>query len=1023
MLEFRILGPLEIWRGSEQVVVGGPRQQSALAMLLLETDRIVPLERLIEAVWHNDPPATARAQIQICISGLRRVLGEGESGPRIDTVRPGYVLKPEGMTVDLWKFESQVAVARRELGGGNFTQAARTFRSALELWRGAALIDVDSPLVQRAVVHLNERRLIVLEECLETELAAGKVQDVLRELLELTHEHPLRERGKILLMKALYRAGRRAEALDVYRTARADMIDQLGIEPCDDLQKLHQAILEGAPEPASAQPATPSNPISNSYARPQLLPATIADFTGRSAIVTSVLSAAVPIDDSVDSGYTVPVNLIFGPGGAGKTALAIHTAHRLVERFPDGQLYAKLRAGGEEVSSADILKRFLRVLGVQDSELPQGVDERAEIYRDLISRRRVLIVLDDAMSEAQVAPLLPGSSTNSVLITSRRRLATLPVANRYELKAMNHDDAVDLLANILGIERVAAQPDAIDTLCELCGYLPLNLRVVSARLASRPRWAVADMVDRMLHESERLDELSRDEIGLRASISISYHDLSADAQRLLRRLALLDAPNYASWIGSPLLQTDLRRAIDIMDELVEAYLIDAEEESFAEPIRYRFHDMVRQFARELLLDEESPEERKNALQRLVEALQFLATEAHRREYSGEYLLPRCEANLWRLPPDCTNQILADPLTWLEQERLSIVAGVEQAAMSNLAEQSWNLALCAVTLFKARSYFPEWHETHEVALEAARQAGDQRGVAVMRYSLGLLHLCEQKDETAAEHLEAALEIFTQLGDRQGSALAQCNIAVVDRRAGRMDRAIEHGRTALGILQESGDRTAEAHSLLSLSQSLLSYGDDGAACELLEEALEICEEVDNWRVHAQALSHVGDLCLRLGRFEEAAEAFDSMLKIVRDMFDEVGECYALIGLAGVYICCGHPDSAITILREASATAKAIGHSALEKQVLLTQVEAELASGCPGHADQTVAPLRPHWNPAAGRPGFDAQRQDLPGSKKGRSSEAGFRDRVHISPRHRFALSGMLPGLLDDARSPDAAASRIT
>ncbi|MBS2532130.1 tetratricopeptide repeat protein [Catenulispora sp. NF23] len=950
-MEFKLLGPLEAWRDGARVAIGGPRQQVTLAMLLLEPDRMVPSDRLIEAVWDEEPPATARAQIQICISSLRRALGTGPADPVIETLNPGYLLRLGESSIDVRAFEESVLQARREAGAGDVLQAAQTFRAALALWRGPMLSSVDSTLIRRAVTQFDERRLAVLEECLAAELAAGRTQDVIGELVKLSHENPLRERAKVLLMTALYRSGRQAEALEVYRIARAELIDQLGIEPGEELRKLQQAILNGDPEPAGPPPVVVAAAAAAGPARPRTLPSTIADFTGRSAIIGSVLASV----NEDETGYSVPVNVLFGPGGTGKTTLAIHIAHQLAERFPDGQLYARLRAGDQAVSPADILGRFLRALGTQGSALPDSVEERAEMYRDLTGGRKVLIVLDDAMSESQVSLLVPGSPSCSVLITSRRRLAALPVANRSELKVMSHASSVDLLAKILGADRVRAEHDAVDALCRLCGHLPLTLRIVAARLASRPHWTVADMVDRLRDETERLNELSRGELGLRASLRVSYDDLSEQARRLLRRLAISDAPNYAPWIGAPLLDTSVRRAEDIMEELAEAYLIDIEEGPPGEPVRYRFHDMMRPFAREELLGEEPAAERREVLERLVKAFLFLAIQAHRREYSGEYLLPSSEVEVWPLPEDYTDRLLGDPLAWFERERLAIVANIAQAAASGMSEHTWNMALCAVTLFESRSYFSEWYQTHDIALQAAVKAADRRGEAAMRYSLGSLDMFELRNDTAQAQLEAAARIFTELGDRHGAGLALRNIAVIDRRAGRLDEAIERGQSALEMLREVGDRVAEAHTLHNLAQVWLDYGRDDTAGDLLDRAAQICEEVGNRRVYAQVQRQLGDLRLRVGRVEEAAESFSVVLEIVQDADDKVGEGYALIGLAYVDLRRERPEAAIKVLREAALTTGAVGNPLLENRIELALAEAELLAGdlaaAEEHADRVL------------------------------------------------------------------------
>lgn len=954
-MDFRILGQLEVAQGRELINIGGPRQQTVLAMLLLEPDKVIPLTRLIDAMWNGEPPATARAQVQICVSGLRRTL-MAAGGDIIGTRSPGYLLRLEGSSLDLHDFETIAASGRQALGAGDPALAAAGFRHALSLWRGPALSNVSSSLVQNSVAHLNERRLAVLEECLEAELSIGQPRDVIDELMKLANEYPLRERFRALLMIALHRASRQAEALEVYRATHATLASELGIEPGSELRELHQRILSGEPVtgPSPPAPAAAGSPRP-AVAVPRLLPAAIPDFTGRtrlaSAIVTTVSAAAA----DREAGYAVPVNVIFGEGGVGKTTLAIHVAHQVAAQFPGGQLFARLRAGDRQVDPADVLGRFLRALGMQGSSLPDDIEERAEIYRNLLGQRRILVVLDDAVSQQQIAPLLPGSSSCSVIVTSRQRLTGLPVANRYEVGVFSRRTAVELLTRIVGGPRIEAEPDAVSELCELCGYLPLATRIVAARLAARPHWTVAGLVGRLVNESHRLDELSYGEMGVRTSIAVSFESLSPDARCLFRRLALSGAPSFAPWTGSPLLETDALHAADLLEELAEAYLIDREQGPATEPVRYRFHDMTRPFAQERMRVEESPQERRAALERYAGALLFLATEAHCREYSGNYLHLTSHASHWPLPAKLTGQLLADPLAWYEQERLSIVAGVRQAAAAGMVEHSWDLALCAVTLFEARAYFSDWRETHEIALRAACRAGDLRGEAAMRYSLGSLHLFQQQSGQAMRQFERAWRLYKELGDQHGAALVLRNMAILDRRDGRLEQALARSEEALGVFQLVGDRVAEAHVLHNMAQVRLDYGDDGLAGDLLDRAARICTQTGNRRVYAQVQYQLGNLRLRGGNLDGAVAGFSSALSIAREAQDRIGECYGLAGLAQAEIGRGRLELARRLLAGALETAGGTGDMLVESRVALALAAAELACGqlqaAAGHTEQAL------------------------------------------------------------------------
>ncbi|MEY9928886.1 DNA-binding SARP family transcriptional activator/predicted negative regulator of RcsB-dependent stress response [Catenulispora sp. GP43] len=989
-MDFRVLGPLEIIGEGAPIRLGGLREQAVMAMFLLQPDTIIPVERLVDAVWGDRPPATARAQIQICVSALRRLLGDPE---RIRTRNPGYLFRLGTDVLDARVFEQAASDGHALLGRGRVAEAAAEFRRALSLWRGPALANVVGDVVQHSVAHLNERRLNVLEVCLEAELEAGTRGDLVGELVRVCHEYPLNERFRLLLMTALYRAGRQAEALEVYRATRGTLKEELGIEPGPELRRLHQAILTGevdertaaatpAPETGSGiaavvpppetpsatpTPATPMAPTipgisqpstsataaasSPAVARragvrppptPRLLPPAIPDFTGRAKAIARIVSE-MPVVRTVDDGPAVlPVTVLYGQGGVGKTTLAVHVAHRLAEAYPDGQLYARLRDGDQPVAPADVLERFLRALGVAGPLLAEGLEERAEMYRDLLGDRRVLVVLDDAMTEHQVQPLLPGGPGCSVIVTSRRRLTGVPAAVRLEVGTFSDDSAVALLSRVADAARIRAEPEAVAQLCRLCGHLPLALRIVAARLAARPHWSVRALVDRLIDESRQLDELNHEGVGMRASISVTYAGLSAEARQLFRRLALFGGPDFAAWVAAPLLEADVFHAENLLEELTEAYLIDIEQGPDGAPTRYRFHDIVRPFARERLLAEDPPAERHQALERLIGAHLFLAKLAHEREYSGDHLLPADGATTWPLPRDAVDPLIEDPLTWFERERLSLVAAVRQAAARGLADKAWSLAMSSVALFEARSYYGDWRETHETALEAVCQAGDRRGEAAMRYSLGSLHMFEQDNAGARAQFDRASAIYRELDDRYGAALVLRNVAVLDRREGHLDRALDRWTDALATFREVGDRVAEAYVLNSIAQVHLARGHDGAAFDLLTRAELICAETGVRRVAAQVQLRLGDMYRHRNDMDRARAAYRQVLAAVRETGDRIGECHALMGLGATEAEDGHPGPAVEALRHALEAAEAVGDRILGGRAALTLARAELAAG---------------------------------------------------------------------------------
>jgi len=724
------------------------------------------------------------------------------------------------------------------------------------------------------------------------------------------------------------------------------MIDELGIEPSDRLQQLEHSILtsDAALNPPSPQ-VTVQPPRQQA---PNLLPADIADFTGRAEQIRQIHRHLADTGDEVR--FAAPVVVVVGKGGIGKTTLGVHAAHGVADHFPDGQLFADLHGGGgsHQVSSMQVLERFLRALGVPGTQIPEGNDERAEVYRNLLADRKVLVVLDDVSSESQVLPLLPGSRSAGVIITSRSRLAGLAGALRIEVDVFDADKSVDLLARIAGVARVEAQAEAATAVAAHCGNLPLALRIAGARLAARPHWSVQQLVDRLADETSRLDELRHGEMGIRPSISLSYDSTAEPTRQLFRRLALLDMPVFSGWLSAALLDQPIAKAEDLLDDLVTAQLIETVGNASGLHSQYRFHDLIRVFARERLAADEPVAERRAALERALSALLFLAEEAHRRHKGGDYDRIHGEAPRWPLPERVVNQLVADPLAWYDQERAALVAGVRQAAQAGLAELCWSLASSAVALFESRIYLDDWRETHDIALEATRKAHDARGQAAILYSLGSLHITQLQFDQALSEFTAAGELFNSIGDDRGVALVTRHIATVDRLSGRLDDAARRFEQALDIFRRTADRVATASVLHGLAQVRIEQSKFSDAMELLADALDLCQAARYSRLEAQVLHRMGEACLLMGDLTQAISAFERALMITSGMGDLIGEAYALQGLGVAEIRRGEFDQARRALQRAVQLADSVGERMAEARALLGL--SELALAC-GEADEAV------------------------------------------------------------------------
>lgn len=938
-MEFRILGHLEISAGSERLELHGARQQIVAAMLLLNVSNPVSMDRLLEAIYGEDLPPTARSQAQISISSLRRLLASRTSDAVISTLPGGYAIRIGTGELDSQRFDELVAEAREIRARNDLDQAVARYRDAIRLWRGPALDGIDSQLVRAAASRLDELRITTSEDRIALELELGRHHELVGELTGLVGEYPLREALRGQLMLALYRSDRMAEALQVYRETRSVLIEELGIEPSEHLQQLEHAILTSDPgldlpsAPVTVQPARPHVP--------NLLPADIADFTGREEQVGQIEKQL--IGSPGDVRLAVPVLVVWGKGGIGKTTLAVHASHTVAGHFPDGQLYADLHgAGPHPVSAMQVLERFIRAFGVPGSQIPEGLDERAEMYRNLLADRKILVLLDDAARESQVLPLLPGSGSAGVIVTGRTGLTGLAGAVRVEVDVFDADKSVDLLAQIAGTARVRAQSEAAAEVATHCGHLPLALRIAGARLAARPHWSVQQLAERLTGEAHRLDELRHGDMGIRPSILLTYESTSESARRLFRRLALLDVPVFSGWLSAALLDKPLPVAEDLLDDLVNAQLVEVTGTGSGLASRYRFHDLIRVFARERLAAEEPSAERWAALERALGALLYLADKARARYYGGDYARLRSDAPHWQLPDRLVETLVGDPLSWYDQERVTLVAGVRQAAQAGLAELSWSLASSAVPLFESRVYLDDWRETHDIALEAVRKTHNLRGEAAMLYHMGSLHITLLQFDQAFRELTTAVRLFGDASDDQGIAHATFHLASIDRLSGRLDDATSHYEQALAIFRTSGDNVATASVLQGLAQVKLERDESGAAMELLSEALSLCQATRYPRLEAQILHRLGEACLLTAEFARAVGAFERVLAITSDIGDDIGAAYALQGLGVARTRRGEFDQARTALQQALRRAEDVGEQMARARALLGLGELELACG---------------------------------------------------------------------------------
>lgn len=938
---FKILGPLMVTSGERKVVIGGARQRTTLALLLLNPGRTVPVDTLVHEVWNGNPPATARTQIAIVIAALRKTFkAQGAADDTIVTAHPGYLLDAESHYIDSVEFTALVAQAEIDAREQRLEDAAGRYRRALDLWRGPALAGVSGLLVEEEAGRLGEYRLNAYDDATAVQLALGRHYELLPELGGVVQENPLRERTRYHQMLAQYRAGRRAEAMESYREAREQFIEELGLEPGPDLQELHDLILRDDP---SLTPADGPVSIATEAATPDVvvvpseLPPDVPGFTGRESELAALDALMI---ESGAALQTPTVGLITGVAGVGKSGLALRWAHRVADDFPDGRLFADLRGYDEQhepASVADVLGRFLRSLGVPGQQIPEALEERIALYRSLLTERRALIVLDNVRTHAQVVPLLPGSGASCVVVTSRdqlEQLVTWPKEARVHLGVLPPDAAVELVAKIAGEERIATARTDATRLVELCDRLPLALRIAAARLASKPHWSVRHLVARLSDERRRLDELSQGESRVRAGFELSYRYLSVDAARLYRRLGLADVPDFTSWVAAALLDVDVIDAELLLEDLVDTQFLEVVGVDATGRLRYRFQNLLRLYAGERARDEESDEAWHDACRRVFRTALTIAREAHRRESGGEFSIVHSGTEPATIDTDLLEELLADPLAWFEAERLCLVGMVEQAARMGMADLAWDLTGSASVLFETRSYVENWESCAVHALDAARAADDRLGQAVMLHHTGAAALMRQSMDEAKARSEEALELYGDLDERLGRALVLRNLAVVHRLQGDPDAAADRLRGALPIFREAGDLSSESSVLQNMAQLELDRGNYEASLAHARDAVRVAESMDPGasRSLAQCLYRLGSAQLLSGRAEEAEESYLRVEELSRAKADTHGLAHALYGLGQARVALGALESAETAYVQGRKVARGLGSPVVEGSIRL-------------------------------------------------------------------------------------------
>ncbi|MFF5012971.1 BTAD domain-containing putative transcriptional regulator [Streptomyces sp. NPDC001165] len=941
-LTFQVLGTVRALRGESAIPVGPPQQAAVLSVLLLRAGHCTSFDELADALWESDLPKSSATTIRTYVWRLRRVLEADPSAPEVLTsVGDGYRLAVAGDAVDAWHAESLARQTARLKTEGRAQEAEETAGRALALWKGTSLAGVPGPFAERRRDRLEELKVSLQEERLALAIQLHRFQFSLPQLAELTAEHPLRERPYALLMRALCATGRQSEALAVYDRVRRRLAEELGVDPGRELAVEYSRILNGVPaiddvppeatgpraevgsashgasdqpeeRDAGPEPTPPSRPPADGPRAaflpvPAQLPADVPSFVGREALTRQMCELLTATGQRALT--TVAVT---GMSGVGKTTLALHVAHRVREHYPDGQLYADLR--GSSVSPADpfvVLGSFLTALGAPADELPEELEDRGRLFRSLLDRRRILVVLDNARDEMQLRPLMPGNAGCAVIATSLPRLSGLDATAHISVDVPTRQEALDLLEAAVGAARLAAEPDAAEALVTACGHLPLATRIVAARLAARPAWTIASLVRKLADERGRIAHLRLGDVAIDAAFELGYRQLSAAQARAFRLLAPVAEPD----IGLPAVAAVLDLDQDSAEEVVES-LVDGSMVVSPAPGRYRYHDLLGAFARALPAPPDS-EPGEAAIRRLLDFLLASACSAFRHVVPGDPVSDSLgpvrspglrfadapAARAW-VAEEADGMLTALMHTMHDPAALRMAADLlialsafgQEVPSSRLATGAQALAEAAAhgdrrTLGRARWLsgalalrVGDPARAERLAAEAVAACRDTGDQVILRQALNDLGLAAQflgRHEDALAHLEASLELAEELGHRSGKVATTLNAALTRIRNGQAAAAIAPCEEVLADLRSRGDDAAmTAYALYVLGLALHALHRWQAAAGRFGECLDVCRDAGIRDRAAHAGYRLADSLGRLGDLDGALRHAEEAVTMLQD-----------------------------------------------------------------------------------------------------------------------------------------------
>ncbi|GAA5094642.1 AfsR/SARP family transcriptional regulator [Nocardia iowensis] len=1022
-IRYGVLGSFTAMRDDREIELGPAKQQAVLAALMLEMNRPVTVNAIIDGVWGEHPPGDARNGVQTYVSRLRRVLApcRKTAEPALVWAETGYVLHGDPSLSDHVAFDRLIATAERCRRESDLDAAATHTDAALALWRGEPFSGLAGPIIEAERRRLQERYLTALEHRAGIKLARGHYAEAVAELAPLVSSYPLQERFRTLLMLGLYHCGRQAEALMVFQDAQRRLAEEIGIEPGRELRELHRRILRDEIEPPLDAPSgAPTGRNESAYgvadfnipaegaptisaiggttdagsteSRPEVatsrnqLPGDIADFTGRNDEMRRLL-ADTP---ATEARPAVLIEAIDGMPGVGKTTLAIHAAHRLSSRYPDAQLYIDLHGHADERAPIEpmvALDRLLRAVGVPSESIPPDLDARAALWRTEIASRSALLVLDNVADADQVRPLLPGTPSCLVLITSRRRLVELDVAKTLSLDVLSAEDATALFTTIVNDDRVLAEPDAVDETVRLCGYLPLAIRIAAGRLRARPVWPIDRLAERLRHPSHRLEHLSAGSRSVAAALTASFQDLPIEQQRVFRLLGLHPGRDFDTYATAALADIGVDAAEQILEGLVDVHLLEQVVSG-----RYRFHNLVRDYA--ATLSEPSDIDCSAALTRLFDYYRYAAWAV------GSKILPDRTIRIGHLPkPTTPTPALAghhECVAWLHRERLNLLAIAREATRARwsdytrlFSEVLWwpyvtglrcsddviTLHFDAVEVARSSGEHAEecrllvnlgytlWRIRHyqqalvvlDDAIRLAHGMGDYSNAARAMHHSGLVYFRLARYRDALMGYHQALSLSRSIDDKFMEGYALQGIGQVYERMGYCDDALDHLRQALSVADDTGDPYLRSCALMRMSDTDIRIGRyDDALAHLADARKTLAPMSSNTLFHNYLSIRIGHASCLTKQYENALDNFRTALALAERNNDLILECCAHLGIGDVHRRQEHPREALAHYERALQIAYASGSP-------YEEVLAYDAIAAVNHHSARFSIARQHWKAA--------------------------------------------------------------